>query len=40
VDLIIDSGLCGSLPTTVVDLSNGIELVRRGKGDPGLFGLA
>lgn len=39
VDLIIDGGWCGNEPTTVVDLSNGIELVRRGKGDPALFGL-
>lgn len=39
VDLIIDGGWCGSEPTTVVDLSDGIELVRRGKGDPALFGL-
>jgi len=39
VDLIIDGGLCDIVPTTVVDLSNGIELVRRGKGDASLFGL-
>jgi tRNA threonylcarbamoyl adenosine modification protein (Sua5/YciO/YrdC/YwlC family) len=40
VDLIIDSGQCGSEPTTVVDLSDGLVLVRKGKGDPGLFGLS
>ena len=39
VDLIIDGGWCGSEPTTVVDLSEGVELIRRGKGDPGVFGL-
>jgi tRNA threonylcarbamoyl adenosine modification protein (Sua5/YciO/YrdC/YwlC family) len=39
VDLIVDGGWCGSDPTTVIDLSDGIALVRRGKGDPGVFGL-
>lgn len=39
VDLILDGGYCGSEPTTVVDLTAGVELVRRGKGDPALFGL-
>jgi tRNA threonylcarbamoyl adenosine modification protein (Sua5/YciO/YrdC/YwlC family) len=39
VDLIIDGGWCGNEPTTVLDLSAGIELVRQGKGDAGLFGL-
>lgn len=39
VDLIIDGGWCGNEPTTVVDLSDGIALLRHGKGDPGLFGL-
>lgn len=39
VDLILDCGRCGNEPTTVVDLTHGVELVRRGKGDPALFGL-
>lgn len=39
VDLVIDGGWCGTEPTTVIDLSDGVELVRRGKGDPALFGL-
>jgi len=39
VDLIIDGGVCGSVPTTVLDLCDGITLLRRGKGDPSLFGL-
>lgn len=39
VDLIIDGGWCGMEPTTVIDMTDGVELVRRGKGDPGLFGL-
>ncbi|GGY02805.1 L-threonylcarbamoyladenylate synthase [Paludibacterium paludis] len=39
VDLIIDGGWCGTEATTVIDMSDGIELVRRGKGDPALFGL-
>lgn len=39
VDLIIDGGWCGMEPTTVVDMTDGFELIRRGKGDPALFGL-
>ncbi|MFO1322126.1 MAG: L-threonylcarbamoyladenylate synthase [Burkholderiales bacterium] len=40
VDLVIDAGPCGIEPTTVVDLTGDApELVRRGKGDPALFGL-
>lgn len=40
VDLVIDGGTCASLPTTVVDMSGGEpELIRRGRGDPALFGL-
>jgi tRNA threonylcarbamoyl adenosine modification protein (Sua5/YciO/YrdC/YwlC family) len=39
VDLIIDGGWCGNEPTTVLDLSDGIALLRRGKGDASLFGL-
>ena len=40
VDLILDGGACGNLPTTVIDLS-GVEplLVRRGKGSIAGFGL-
>lgn len=38
VDLVIDGGWCGTEPTTVIDLTEGVELVRRGKGDPALFG--
>jgi len=39
VDLILDGGWCGSEPTTVVDLTDGAALIRRGKGDAALFGL-
>jgi tRNA threonylcarbamoyl adenosine modification protein (Sua5/YciO/YrdC/YwlC family) len=39
VDLIIDGGWCGSEPTTVIDLTDSVELIRRGKGDPAVFGL-
>ena len=40
VDLIIDGGACPLEPTTVIDLT-GAEpvLMRRGRGDPALFGL-
>jgi tRNA threonylcarbamoyl adenosine modification protein (Sua5/YciO/YrdC/YwlC family) len=38
VDAVIDSGDCGTEPTTVVDLSEGEPvIVRRGAGDPGRF---
>lgn len=39
VDLVIDGGWCGSDPTTVIDMTEGIGLVRQGKGDAALFGL-
>lgn len=40
LDLVIDSGACGLEPTTVIDLTGAIpELLRRGRGDPALFGL-
>lgn len=39
VDLVIDGGWCGTETTTVIDLSEGVELVRRGKGDLAPFGL-
>lgn len=38
VDLVIDSGECGTEPTTVVDFSDGqAEVVRVGAGDAGRF---
>jgi len=41
VDLIIDAGSCGIDGTTVVDLTGEApELLRMGKGDPSVFGLA
>ena len=39
VDAVIDGGWCGTEPTTVIDMTDGMELVRQGKGDAGLFGL-
>ena len=39
VDVIIDGGWCGTDPTTVIDMTDGVELVREGKGDKALFGL-
>lgn len=40
IDLVIDSGACGLEPTTVIDLTGPEpELIRRGLGDPALFGL-
>nr|HRM22969.1 threonylcarbamoyl-AMP synthase [Neisseria sp.] len=29
----------GTDPTTVIDMTDGVELVREGKGDKALFGL-
>jgi tRNA threonylcarbamoyl adenosine modification protein (Sua5/YciO/YrdC/YwlC family) len=38
VDAVIDSGECGTEPTTVIDLSGDApEIVRRGAGDPSRF---
>ncbi|CAL9317204.1 MULTISPECIES: L-threonylcarbamoyladenylate synthase [unclassified Streptomyces] len=38
VDAVLDSGDCGTAPTTVVDFSGGApEIVRRGAGDPSRF---
>lgn len=39
VDLIIDGGWCGTEPTTVVDMTDGVTLVREGRGDKAVFGL-
>ena len=39
VDLVIDGGACSLEPTTVIDLTDGGELLRRGRGDPAVFGL-
>ena len=40
VDMVLDAGDCGTLPTTVVDLSGEApELVRQGKGDVSALGL-
>ncbi|MFE4635381.1 L-threonylcarbamoyladenylate synthase [Streptomyces sp. NPDC056773] len=38
VDMVVDSGECGTLPTTVIDFSSGeAEIVRRGAGDTARF---
>ncbi|MFZ1576821.1 MAG: threonylcarbamoyl-AMP synthase, partial [Nostocoides sp.] len=38
VDAVIDTGECGSAPTTVVDFSSGTpEVLRIGAGDPARF---
>jgi tRNA A37 threonylcarbamoyladenosine synthetase subunit TsaC/SUA5/YrdC len=38
VDAVIDSGECGTQPTTVVDFSQGFpEMLRIGAGDPAPF---
>lgn len=38
IDAVIDSGQCGTLPTTVVDFSQGFpDVVRIGAGDPSPF---
>lgn len=39
VDLVIDGGWCGMEPTTVIDMTDGVELIRTGKGDTSIFGL-
>jgi tRNA threonylcarbamoyl adenosine modification protein (Sua5/YciO/YrdC/YwlC family) len=41
VDLILDSGSCGTVPTTVVDLTTEVPVItRQGKGSAELFGVA
>jgi tRNA A37 threonylcarbamoyladenosine synthetase subunit TsaC/SUA5/YrdC len=38
IDAVIDCGECGTVPTTVVDFSEGEpEIVRVGAGDPSRF---
>jgi tRNA threonylcarbamoyl adenosine modification protein (Sua5/YciO/YrdC/YwlC family) len=38
LDAVVDSGECGEVPTTVVDLSDGdAVIIRRGAGDPSRF---
>jgi tRNA threonylcarbamoyl adenosine modification protein (Sua5/YciO/YrdC/YwlC family) len=38
IDAVIDSGECGTEPTTVIDLSEGVpEIIRVGAGDPAPF---
>lgn len=38
LDAVLDSGECGTVPTTVIDFSHGEpEIVRRGAGDPARF---
>lgn len=38
VDIVIDGGPCGTVPTTVVDLSgDGVKILREGKGDISLL---
>ena len=39
VDLIIDGSWCGTEPTTVIDMTDGTELIRQGAGDMAVFGL-
>ncbi|HEX2531860.1 MAG TPA: L-threonylcarbamoyladenylate synthase [Burkholderiaceae bacterium] len=40
IELVVDGGACGLQLTTVIDLSNEDPvLIRRGRGDPALFGL-
>ncbi|MBS1186101.1 MAG: hypothetical protein H6R04_119 [Burkholderiaceae bacterium] len=41
VDLVIDGGACSLVPTTVIDMSSDEpSLVRQGRGDASMFGLA
>lgn len=38
VDLIIDGGWCGTEPTTVIDMTDGTQIIRQGKGHSQIFG--
>jgi tRNA threonylcarbamoyl adenosine modification protein (Sua5/YciO/YrdC/YwlC family) len=41
VDAVLDAGSCGIVPTTVVDMTTeSLVILRRGKGNPDLFGAA
>ena len=41
IDLVLDAGSCGVEPTTIVDLTSDVPvIVRVGRGDPGIFGIA
>jgi tRNA threonylcarbamoyl adenosine modification protein (Sua5/YciO/YrdC/YwlC family) len=41
VDLVIDGGLCGLEPTTVIDMAGATpQVVRTGRGDPSMFKVA
>ena len=38
IDAVVDSGECGTEPTTVIDFSSGVaEILRKGAGDPSRF---
>jgi tRNA threonylcarbamoyl adenosine modification protein (Sua5/YciO/YrdC/YwlC family) len=38
IDAVVDSGECGTEPTTVIDVSSGVaEILRKGAGDPSRF---
>lgn len=37
VDIVIDGGYGGNIPSTIVDLTDGIEVIREGKGDLSLL---
>jgi len=39
IDLVLDNGVCGLDPTTVLDLVGGVSVVRFGKGDPRTLGI-
>ena len=41
IDAVVDAGACAMQPTTVIDLTGAVAvLVRRGRGDAGVLGLA
>ena len=41
LELVLDAGPCGIVPSTVVDLTSGVAVVTRvGRGDPAAFGAA